>query len=162
MYFCNSELKIGTPTSRWLFHLNDISLLVGAFPFSTSPWRQTTSHSCYLQGYLAWLIHDCCHGDRPIDTILILWNFAFLKDSVGLGGMDGTIAGSRVERVLGCAGRRLKDLKSSKMKMRWRETGERNWQCFPMLTPEIAGPTESHVCLSGVFYWTESRNTVGT
>lgn len=43
MYFCNSKLKIGTPTSCWLIHLDDISLLVGAFPFSTSPWQQTTS-----------------------------------------------------------------------------------------------------------------------
>ena len=51
--------------------------------------------------------------------------------------MDGTTAGSRVKRVLGCVGRRLKDLKSSKMKMRWWETGERNRECFLMLTPEI-------------------------
>ena len=76
--------------------------------------------------------------------------------------MDGTTAGSGVKRVLGCVGRRLKDLKSSKMKMRWRETGERNRECFLMLTPEIAGPKQSYVCMSSVFYWTESRNTIGT
>lgn len=151
MYFCNSELKIGTPTSCWLFLLDDISLLVGAFPFSTSPWQQTTSHSLYLQGYPAWLIHDCCHGDRPIDTILSLWNFAFLKESVGLGV-------HMVEPWLEVGWRGFwhvlwggwsKDLKASKRKMSWWETGERKRQTpFLILMYEIAGPNNFMcVCL---------------
>lgn len=47
-YFCNSGLKIDTPTPCAVSS-HDVSLLVslrvGAFPFSTSPWQRATSHS---------------------------------------------------------------------------------------------------------------------